>query len=331
VFKKEWCDSVSFSFSQEEQCSAWELIKKAQSIVLLPHVEADGDARGACAAFEDFLEHHGKFVETVYVGQKNDVTAFAPKRERIASFSYKPDLVISLDTSDPKRFFLPQDYASVPLINIDHHQDNTVKGVYNLVDPSASSTCEILAYLFCRWDLEALSPHAASALLYGILEDSGVFKNSLVQGRTLFIAAALTDERAVYQDILQLVARYKKPFIVRTWGLFLSRLRTIPGMSVVLITLSLTDMADAKADRFALAGFINFVSLLVETDIVLLLVEREGGFVKGSFRSKIANVIPLAARFGGGGHFHAAGFEMQASLARAEELVRVALKEELTL
>lgn len=61
---------------------------------------------------------------------------------------------------------LTHDYGNVPIINLDHTQVNSLYGQINFVDPSKSSTSEIVAELLSQ--LEKLSPESAALIYQGI-------------------------------------------------------------------------------------------------------------------------------------------------------------------
>lgn len=61
---------------------------------------------------------------------------------------------------------LTHDYGNVPIINLDHTQVNSLYGQINFVDPSRSSTSEIVAELLSQ--LQKLNPESAALIYQGI-------------------------------------------------------------------------------------------------------------------------------------------------------------------
>ena len=82
------------------------------------------------------------------------------------------------------------------VVNIDHHISNTKFGDVNLVEDTASSTCEIIAALaYGRgWPVPVA---AASALLAGIYGDTGAFRYSTTSSDTFAVAQKLIASGAV--------------------------------------------------------------------------------------------------------------------------------------
>ena len=107
---------------------------------------------------------------------------------------------------------------------------------------------------------------------------------------------------------------------------------------VALMRLSLADFAATGARPEETSGVVNLPMAVASVRASVLLVETEPGLVKVSFRSKplvapepgrrtpaFLDVNALAARFGGGGHVHAAGARITGSLDDAEAEVRAAI------
>ena len=104
------------------------------------------------------------------------------------------------------------------LIWIDHHRSNDGLGTIRLVDPAASSTCEMVFRL-----IEAMgggmSDATALCLYAGLVTDTGRFQYEATTSETLRVAAALRDHdfdhtrlvQALYEDnrmeYIRLVAR----------------------------------------------------------------------------------------------------------------------------
>jgi phosphoesterase RecJ-like protein len=212
-----------------------------------------------------------------------------------------------------------KNFNDVPLINIDHHQDNSVQGTLNFIDAAASSTCQLLYWLMLAWNKNSIEKFTAEALLCGLLDDSIIFRSQLSDANTLLTASLLIEQGADFQRVKNIILTYKSPFVVRFWGMLLERARNISGKSVSLVSVSKRDFDACKTDESVLGGFVNFWAGLVNSDVVLLLVERGPGLVKGSFRSKKADVAAMAEALGGGGHKNAAGFEFNGTLKEAEQ------------
>ena len=139
--------------------------------------------------------------------------------------------------------------------------------------------------------------------------------------RTIKISAAIIENGVDYQEIKELARNYRAPFVVRTWASFLSQLRTISGKSTTLVTASISELEAIKAEPSTMSGFINFISDLVSSDIVIFLLEKKPGIIRGSLRSKTTDISKIANQFNGGGHKNASGFTFTGTIAEAEEAI----------
>ena len=87
------------------------------------------------------------------------------------------DAAIVLDCGDLKRVGGVKKFIQEgkPLINIDHHVTNDRFGSVNVVQPKASSTCEMIFDLF-KEARYALNKNLALLLYAGIMTDTGSFR-----------------------------------------------------------------------------------------------------------------------------------------------------------
>ena len=158
-----------------------EALNGKKTVVILGHVNPDGDCVGSCLGmynyltenFEDLdvtvcLESLSKKFEYIK-GYTDACTEFDPGK--------KFDLCITLDASDVKRLgvFAPYLESAEYSLCIDHHVTNAGLANVNVVDADASSCCEVLYGLL---DPELISSNVAECLYTGIIHDTGVFKYS---------------------------------------------------------------------------------------------------------------------------------------------------------
>lgn len=309
-------------------------LKPAKRVLVVTHEHADGDALGSLLALGAFLGADGKRVQL-----------YAPD-STLSSFSYLEgitsvivsrgnvrvedrDFVVMLDCGDVKRtnvaeplFMLNQHRPPVALI--DHHQVRTVFRQRELVDLTivdrgASSTCE-LVYEYARATGAAITPGIATALLTGIVTDTGGFSNPATTLTSLEAAAELMKRGANLRKIVNATVRSKNVGTLQLWGRALSRLEYDPSTGLVTTALLLKDFAECRVERDGSEGIASFLNSLGEGRAVLVLREEPKGLVKGSFRTKQpdVDVAALAQSFGGGGHAKAAGFTVAGTIVRSE-------------
>ncbi len=285
----------------------WQTIKKAKSITLLTHFRPDGDAMSTCATLDHIFKKQGKKVETIYPNKPEFIFKRQPKNLLINKHKQMPDLIIVVDTANYERFYYPDAFKKIPLINIDHHVSNAIKGTYNFIDTKTSSTCEILFTLLKNWDIQLIDKYGAECLLLGILYDSLIFHTQSTFPQTLRISAQLMELGAdLYKLKTELLAN-KDPKIIKLWGKVLSNITVTKSGKAVWACITQQDLKKQKLKLNSLIGFNNFLSQIAGIDLTLLFYQTESGQTKVSLRSKKTDVNKLAAKFGGGGHKNAAG------------------------
>jgi len=294
-------------YQASDVAKAWELIKNASTITLLTHRDPDADGASACAALDHIFTKQGKTIQTIYPTKANRPLLFQAENIQINTHTQIPELVIACDIANAERMYWPDAFKNIPLINIDHHISNSIKGTINFVDVSASSSCEQVHDLLKLWDEKVIDTHVANCLLYGILYDTQVFSNQGARPKTLRIGADLIDRGA---NLFQLKTELLSNKDVKTcalWGSMLSTITTSPSGKAAWVSITQNDLKKVDLTTSAVMGFSNFVSGLLNIDITLFFYENEQGKTEVSLRSKHADVNALAGKFGGGGHKNASG------------------------
>lgn len=255
---------------------------------------------------------------------------FTAKKGRFSadqvSFSHganRYDLIITVDTASPQqlgRFYEDnlQLFQEIPVINIDHHASNEYFGRLNYVDIMSSSTTEMILGLIEAMEeeknLEIVDAEIGTLLLSGIITDTGSFQNSNTNPKSFANSAKLIKRGARQQEIIQHVYKTKQLSTLRLWGRTLSNIRVEKSHRFLWSVITRKDLAEtgSKADE---TGSIvdELLSNAPDTDIVLLLKEKDDGTLSGSMRTMSENIdaSEIAALFGGGGHPKAAGFKIK--------------------
>ncbi len=299
------------TYPPEALSRIWQLITDAKCITLLTHYRPDGDGISACAAFESVLHELGKKnVETVYPTETEFTLTRHPKVRHIATHTQTPDVLVAFDTANPERLYLPEEFAGIPLINIDHHVSNRIDGVVNIVDAQASSACEVLYNLLEAYKSELITPYVAECLLFGIICDSQVFHTQNTQAATLRAGANLMDRGANLFALKTELLSNKNPQIIALWGHLLQTITLSKNGKAAWALLRQADLAPFGLELNSLVGFINFLAEISGVDATAIFVEVGPKETKVSLRSKQADVNAIAGQFGGGGHKNASGIRI---------------------
>jgi len=299
---------------------AWQVVKSANNVTLLTHIRPDGDGMSACAAFEHILRALGKLVETVYLSEPEMALVRQPKNVLIKEHRLQPDLIVVFDTSVQERVYWHASFNGVPMIVVDHHRGATMTGEYNLIVPTASSTCELLYVLLTVWDEQVIDQYVAECLMYGLLYDTIVFRTNSTSALSLRVGAELMDRGADLYQIKSELLKPHDPQIVAMWGAAFARLKTDRAKNVSWLVVTTQLLAQYGLTNSALGPLSNLFAELCQSDTTILFYEMDG-ISKASMRSKEFNVNAIAGQFGGGGHRNASGASSSLPIEAFAELV----------
>jgi len=282
-------------------------LDSAQRPAIVSHVRPDGDAVGSLLAVSEALRSVGKEATPVLVSGVPRAFTFLEGAASVQTrLPEDPDLLIAVDCSDFERTGLTLERLSRPIdVNIDHHPTNEQFAAYNLVDPRAAATTEILYAWLPEMGLP-LGDSVVASLMTGLVTDTIGFRTSSVTPASLRVAADLLELGAPLQDIYERALSRMSFVAASYWGAGLSQLERQD--SVVWATLSLADRRRVGYPGSDDADLVNVLTTIEDATVVVVFVEQPKQQVKISWRSKPGiDVSHLATQFGGGGHAAAAG------------------------
>lgn len=297
-------------------------VQEAQRILVIAHQKPDGDTLGSNLAFYNYLKKIGKAVDSFCVHPAPPHLSFLPASHLISNdpqiFKNKYDLIIVLDSSNLEYAGVAAFLADTPLaykfINIDHHQSNLNFGHINLVLTDASSTNEVLYRLFKDWRID-WDADIATCLACGMITDTGGFRNPATNYQTLLAAADLKSKGANLHKIINHALNNLNINNLRLWGRALERLKKVDKYNLIYTFLTEQDFAECGTDESAVDGISNFLHILKEGEIIMVLRQSTPDIIKGSLRTTSdIDLTKLAGLFDGGGHKKASGFSLPGRL-----------------
>lgn len=293
------------------------MIDQAGKIVILGHVNPDGDCVGSCLAVYN------------YIKEWDSSKAVTVRLERLPSkFSYLSgfdaieteageetyDLCICLDSSDEERLgdFKSCFDRSAKTICIDHHITNRGYAQENVIDGHASSACEVV---YGQLDESRISKHVAECIYTGIIHDTGVFKYSNTSRKTMEIAGRMMEKGIDFGTIID-GSFYKKTYMQsQILGRALLESITFLDGRCIFSVVRKKDMDFYGVEKSDLDGIVDQLRVIDGIECAIFLYETGIHQFKVSLRSNsIVDVSRIAAYFGGGGHVRAAGCTMSGSV-----------------
>ncbi|MDQ6780820.1 MAG: bifunctional oligoribonuclease/PAP phosphatase NrnA [Candidatus Eremiobacteraeota bacterium] len=301
-----------------------------RQFVMCAHEKPDGDVLGSGFALGLALSAMGKDVKYFLDDEVPKNLQFLPnaeKTQRTFEDVGEDAVFVFLDMSDQSR--AGQALQWVPaerIVNVDHHLGNRRFGRWNYVLEAEAATGVLVLNLIAALG-EKITPDIATCLLTTLISDTGCFLYSNAKPHTLRLAAALVNVGA------------NKDLITEQ----LYQTRTLSGQKVLGRTLDeavLTDdgicysvVSQALLEEFGathedLEDVVGALRAVDRCEVAALLKESPDGSYRLSLRSRGRfNVMSMAKRLDGGGHFRAAGATLPgplpSALSRTLEAVRV--------
>ncbi len=296
--------------------------------MLATHIRTDGDDLGSMLAIAHVLEKTGKQFALAAAGGVPRSLQFLPMQEQVKedipaagdaggseSGSDEYDGIILFGCCDPARTHIPRIMQSnLPILNFDHHPDNSNFGETNVVDTQKSSVAE-LVFDFLKFLGTEISEQMATCLLTGIIHDTGSFMHPNTTAETLKAGGELLKFGARPEKPLNFI--YKKDLSAfRAWGKALENAKIDRAKKMALCILSEEDLSGLEIRQGTFEGFVDILNTIPGTDFSMF-VRQDGELIKGSVRAcegKGVDVSSIAQLFGGGGHKLASGFALKGRL-----------------
>ena len=300
-----------------------EIIKTSKKILIISHVNPDGDALGStCALYKAIYNRFKKKADMCALTYLSPIYKFLPNLN-LAKQSYDTslvyDLVITVDVADINRICdmkILFDTAKTT-INIDHHKTNNNFSDYNYVVPEASSTGEVLYNMFRNSDWE-IDKETAECLYTAILTDTGGFRFDNTTSEVLKIASDLVESGANPGDIYTHCYEEKSKNYVMFQNYCVSKAEFLNDDKIAYTTIYRRDFERFNAKDDYTEGLAEELRAIDTTDIAFVVKEIEPNKIcKISMRSKEYDVAQICSVFGGGGHSRAAGCTIKSSVENA--------------
>ena len=312
------------------------LLSRPKSIVVIPHINPDGDAIGSTLGLYHFLKLKYHNVIVISPNDFPDFLKWMPGQNKILNYQNDPvkakkkietsELIFTLDFNNLNRIGDMKDIVSQSKgvkILIDHHQQPEDYAQIQYSDVKMSSTCEMV-YNFIDFlgESAAINSNIATCLYTGIMTDTGSFRYRSTTSKTHHIISELIDKGADNTSIHNQVYDTSSINRLKLLGIAINNLTYLEGLNTVYITLSQDELKKHHYKKGDTEGFVNYGLSIKGVKLAVIFIEKkEDNLVKISFRSKGDFSVNNFARahFQGGGHTNAAGGKSEKSLSDTVE------------
>lgn len=308
---------------------------KYKNIVIVSHVNPDGDALGSSLAFYLFIRKLGLNPKVIipnyypnflsWMPYIQEVIIYDKNQDKAKNVMKEADLFCYLDFNTESRTGLMHNdlchYNKTPKILIDHHIGaDSSKFVVCYSKTDISSTSEMIAEIIKYQGFGSyLDENIASCILTGMITDTGSFTHSIFSKTFSICGEIISLTNVDYMKIHQNIYDNSTEDRLRLLGFLINnRLTVLNEYNTAYIYASKADLDSFNYQVGDTEGVVNYPLSISSVKMSVLITEREG-CIRFSFRSKgDFSVNDLAKKhFDGGGHFNAAGGTLYCSLDEA--------------
>jgi len=304
-------------------------IKEGKSFCLSGHENPDADVIGSELAMESLIKRLGadKHVEIRNAGYPPKFLGYLPGFDRVKSVKQVDkhyDVLIVFECSGADRMGNIIDFKTQvgTVINIDHHLHNPNFGHINWVEPTTSSTSELIFKIFERANVPVTKENAI-CLYTGLVADTGCFRYGNTNNQSHTIGGKLIDAGVPVAEISEALYMGRSWPSFQLWTKALANVRFFNDRRVALLTIPESFYKEIGASPEDTEEIVNGGLQLGSAVVSILMKEKATeSVVKVSLRSKGTwDINQVARKFGGGGHKNASGCAIKGSLADAERAI----------
>lgn len=303
-------------------------------LVIAAHLRPDGDAAGAALALCLSLKAAGRRAACVGIEPLGDEFGFFEGLDEIIrAKDYVPldeDVMVVVDCGAFNRIPEALRGHAEKIIGfcIDHHKSNLGFAPLCLIDPSSSSSSELVQSVLEAGGLP-MTRGVAEALWVGMATDTGRFSYSSTSPDTFRRAAVLVEHGARFSMINDAVFCRVELRRLRLQRRLLESLEVSEDGRVAVTSLNPADYEAEQCTSLDSDNFVDIARSVKGVDIALFIRQASPDKpVNISLRtSEPYDASQICAEWGGGGHARAAGATIQGELAEHKPKVFARLKE----
>lgn len=310
-----------------------QIVKDSKNILIISHVNPDGDTLGTMCALQLAIQkQHKKKAEMLILSKLPKIYEFIPgikEAKTLDKFnkSREYDLVIAVDVASIDRLIDAQilfEKAKFS-VNLDHHRTNNNYGDLAIIEPDTSSSGEVLYRMLkdLNWKIDL---DIATAIYTAILTDTGGFRFENTDAKVFKVAAELTEIGISPKDLYRKCYETKTKNVVLFQNYCVNKAIFSNNDKIVYTIIYKKDMEKFGVLDDSTDGIAEALRSICSTDISFVIKEVDSKICKVSMRSKNLDIAEICTKFGGGGHKFAAGCTIKMSCEEAAKKLLEAIQ-----
>lgn len=304
---------------------AIKVIRSAKKIVVVSHINPDGDTIGCLLALGHAFVLMGKEVTLLCQDSVPPRFQFLPGSELISSHTPETaDLAIAVDCGSVNQLGSVRAtfFRAKKTIQIDHHDFGHSFGKIQLLEEDAAAVGEIIYELIKVLKVE-ITPAIATCLLTSIIVDSGSFRFTNVRSKTFDICSRLVRKGVDMQHLIEESYWKKSRSVAKLSGYAMMNASFSKSGIVAWSTIYQNDFKRFGAHISDVDAVADDLRSIEGVKIAAVFRETEKKKFRVSLRSKYGiNIANVAKNFGGGGHHNSAGCAIRNSEKNKENLLK---------
>ncbi|MDP4184681.1 MAG: bifunctional oligoribonuclease/PAP phosphatase NrnA [Bacteroidota bacterium] len=321
---------------QDINCLRELIGNRKKRIVIIPHINPDGDAVGSALGLWGYLKARGHYPVVItpndypeylqWMEGQQEVVVYFKQKNRAIDLIKNAELFFYLDFNEEKRTGEMSELLSgleTTKVLIDHHPNPADFTDLIFSDTSACATSELVFELIDALGHSSyISKETGEALFAGILTDTGSFSYNSSDPRTYATVGRLL-ELGINKDKLhsRLFDNYSARRMQLLGYALNEKMVYLPEFHTAFISLTQDELKQYNFVSGDTEGLVNYPLSIRDVCFSAIFMEKDGK-IKISFRSK--GSFPTnrfsSAHFNGGGHCNASGGEsdlnMEESIAK---------------
>src|SRR6056297_1657466 len=308
------------------------IIAQKEPVVVISHINPDGDAIGSSAALALYLKKKGVPVTVVIPNEVPDFLRWLPGFEMVLTYKKNRDAcrkvvseaatLVFVDFNDPGRIGkLEKDLESSDALRIliDHHENPADFADITISESWRGSAGEMIYLLMREIDGSGfLDKEIATCLYVAIMTDTGNFRYGSSYSEIFNIAGELVTAGIDKDQLFTNVYDSYSVSRMKLMGYCMSeKMVVLPDYHAAYISLTREELKRFDHQVGDTEGFVNIPFTIKGIRVTALFIEKKD-HVKISLRSKgNFSVDKMASEyFRGGGHVNAAGGEYDLPLEK---------------